>query len=52
MSAFGNKISKLSQIQKQGAAAALPGERIEEIDPELVDCEKQIPEQGQPRLHG
>ncbi len=42
MSAFGNKISKLSQIQKQGAAAALPGERIEEIDPDLIDCEKQI----------
>lgn len=42
MSAFGNKISKLSDIQKQGAAAALPGERIEEVDPELVDCEKQI----------
>jgi ParB family transcriptional regulator, chromosome partitioning protein len=42
MSAFGNKITKLSQIQKQGAAAALPGERIEEIDPDLIDCEKQI----------
>ncbi|MEX3557242.1 MAG: ParB/RepB/Spo0J family partition protein [Burkholderia sp.] len=48
MSAFGNKISKLSQIQKQGAAAALPGERIEEIDPELVDCEKQIRSKDNP----
>ena len=42
MSAFGTKISKLSQIQKQGAAAVLPGERIAEIDPELIDCEKQL----------
>ncbi|UKD18076.1 ParB/RepB/Spo0J family partition protein (plasmid) [Burkholderia aenigmatica] len=48
MSAFGNKISKLSDIQKQGAAAALPGERIEEIDPELVDCEKQIRSKDNP----
>ncbi|KVL70337.1 ParB/RepB/Spo0J family partition protein [Burkholderia ubonensis] len=48
MSAFGNKISKLSQIQKQGAAAALPGERIEEIDPDLVDCEKQIRSKDNP----
>ncbi|KAF1010599.1 MAG: ParB/RepB/Spo0J family partition protein [Burkholderia sp.] len=48
MSVFGNKISKLSQIQKQGAAATLPGERIEEIDPELVDCEKQIRSQDNP----
>ncbi|KAF1004701.1 MAG: hypothetical protein E5299_02351 [Burkholderia gladioli] len=29
MSVFGNKISKLSKIQKQGSAAAFPGERIE-----------------------
>ena len=42
MSAFGIKIDQLSQIQKQGAVAALPGERIEEIDPELVDCAKQM----------
>jgi len=42
MSAFGTKISKLSQIQKQGAAASLPGERIEEIDPALIDCLKQL----------
>ncbi|WP_321944812.1 ParB/RepB/Spo0J family partition protein [Burkholderia cenocepacia] len=48
MSAFGNKISKLSDIQKQGAAVALPGERIEEIDPELVDCEKQIRSKDNP----
>lgn len=48
MSAFGNKISKLSDIQKQGAAAALPGERIEEIDPDLVDCEKQIRSKDNP----
>ncbi|MCA8325912.1 MULTISPECIES: ParB/RepB/Spo0J family partition protein [Burkholderia] len=48
MSAFGNKISKLSEIQKQSAAAALPGERIEEIDPDLVDCEKQIRSKDNP----
>lgn len=47
VSAFGNKISKLSEIQKQGAAA-LPGERIEEIDPESVDCEKQIRSKDNP----
>ena len=41
MSAFKNKIHKLSQIQKQ-VTAALPGERIEEIAAELIDCEKQI----------
>lgn len=41
MSAFKNKIHKLSQIQKQ-VAAALPGERIEEIAADLIDCEKQI----------
>lgn len=48
MSAFGNKISKLSDIQKQGAAAALPGERIEEIDPKLIDCQKQIRSKDNP----
>lgn len=42
MSAFGNKITKLSQIQSKGAAAVQPGERIEEIDPDLVDFAKQI----------
>lgn len=41
MSSFKNKIHKLSQIQKQGAAA-LPGERIEAIAADLIDCEKQI----------
>lgn len=41
MSAFKNKIHKLSQIQKQ-VTAALPGERIEEIAADLIDCEKQI----------
>ncbi|KUY84962.1 chromosome partitioning protein ParB [Burkholderia cepacia] len=48
MSAFGSKISKLSEIQKQGAAAALPGERIIEIDPNLVDFEKQIRSKDNP----
>ncbi|HFT8010348.1 TPA: ParB/RepB/Spo0J family partition protein [Burkholderia cenocepacia] len=47
VSAFGNKISKLSEIQKQGATA-LPGERIEEIDPDLIDCEKQIRSKDNP----
>ncbi|WP_217445735.1 ParB/RepB/Spo0J family partition protein [Burkholderia metallica] len=47
VSAFGNKISKLSEIQKQGAVA-LPGERIEEIDPDLIDCEKQIRSKDNP----
>jgi ParB family chromosome partitioning protein len=42
VSAFRNKIDKLSQIQQQQAAEVLPGERIEEIDPELIDCERQI----------
>jgi len=48
MSAFGTKISKLSQIQKQGAAASLPGERIEEIDPALIDCLKQLRSEDNP----
>lgn len=48
MSAFTKKISKLSQIQKQGAA--LPGERIEEVDPNLVDCEVQIRSKDNPGL--
>jgi len=48
MSAFTKKISKLSQIQQQ--ATALPGERIEAIDPKLVDCETQIRSKGNPGL--
>jgi len=48
MSAFGKKISKLSQIQKQGAAASLPGERIEEVDPALIDCLKQLRNEDNP----
>lgn len=48
MSAFGTKISKLSQIQKQGATASLPGERIEEIDPTLIDCLKQLRSEDNP----
>jgi ParB family transcriptional regulator, chromosome partitioning protein len=47
MSAFGTKISKLSQIQKQGTAA-LPGERIEELDPALIDCQKQLRSEDNP----
>jgi ParB family chromosome partitioning protein len=48
MSAFGTKINKLSQIQKQVAIAALPGERIEEFDPALIDCQKQLRSEDNP----
>jgi ParB family chromosome partitioning protein len=48
MSAFTSKINKLSQIQKQSASAALPGERIEDVDPDLIDCETQMRSKDNP----
>ncbi|AXI82516.1 ParB/RepB/Spo0J family partition protein [Xylella taiwanensis] len=47
MSLFGNKI-KPPQIQNQIVTVALSGERIEDIDPDLIDLEKQMRSKDNP----
>ncbi|MGY0328615.1 ParB/RepB/Spo0J family partition protein [Xylella fastidiosa subsp. multiplex] len=47
MSLFGNKI-KPTQEHNQLATVAFSGERIEEIDPELIDLEKQMRSKDNP----